>query len=82
MKEDFKTAFKALLALPIGFAAYMIYIHVVSALDGVFTILFGGALIIVFLAALYWFIVNMKDFVVSIFKDDDERNEKGFKKHF
>lgn len=82
MREDLKTAFKALLALPIGFGAYLLYVHVVSALDGIFTIVLGGAFMLVILATLYWLIVNLKDFIKSIFKDDKEVNDKGFKKHF
>lgn len=82
MKDDIKTALKALIALPIGLIAYMVYIHLVSALDGVFTLVLGGAFVLVILATVYWLIINLKDFFKSIFKDNKEVNEKGFKKHF
>lgn len=82
MGETFKTALKTLLALPIGFGAYILYIHVVSVLDGVFTIVLGGAFLLVILATAYWLVDNLKDFIISIFKKDNSVNEKGLKKHF
>lgn len=79
MKEALKTVFVALVGVPLAFVFYLIYVFVIDTyLTAVYAVLF----IPLVLAVLYWLVVNLKDFVVSIFKENKEVDEKGFKKHF
>lgn len=79
--EDFKIAILAMMALPLGLIMYLVYVHVVSLLDPILSIVFGGGFLLAILICIFSFFVNLKDFVVSIFKDDDTLDERGFKKH-
>lgn len=67
---------------PMAVIFYLLYIHVISLLDPILMIVIGGGGILAVLASVYWLIVNIKDFIVSIFKENKEVDEKGFKKHF
>lgn len=80
--SDFKIAFWGLLALPLGLIAFLAYAEVVTFLDPLITIFLGGGFVLAMLVVVGKLIWNLKDFIVSIFKDDKEVNEKGFKKHF
>lgn len=80
--SDFKVALLGLLALPIGLIAFLAYAKVITFLDPLITIVMGGGFVIAVLIILWKLLFNLKDFVVSIFKDDKEVNDKGFKKHF
>jgi hypothetical protein len=82
VKQHVKTLLIGLSVFPMFVLLYMIYIHVISALDPILSLVIGGGFIIAILLSIFWLIVNIKDFVVSIFKDNKEVNEKGFKKHF
>lgn len=61
---------------------YFFYVHIVSFLDPILTIVLGGGFVLAILVGIGMFFLNMKDFIVSIFKDDKTKDEKGFKKHF
>lgn len=71
-----------LVSFPILLLIYFFYVHIVSLLDPILTIVLGGGFILALLVGVGMFFLNMKDFIVSIFKDDKTKDEKGFKKHF
>lgn len=81
MKKNLSFLLLTLAGLVIGLVFYLSYIHVVSWLAYPIGILVLIAVVVVGFLALGNFFVNIKDFIVSIFKDDDTRNEKGFKKN-
>ncbi|MEK5065884.1 hypothetical protein [Cytobacillus sp. FSL R5-0596] len=70
-----------LISLPLGLLIWLIYAKVLNFLDPILTIVVGGAFWLVIALMVVMFLVNIKDFIISIFKDDDTRNEKGFKKN-
>lgn len=82
MKEHFKMIVAGLLGFPLMLVIYYLYAHVVSFLDPLLTIVLGGGFVLALLVGVGMFFVNMKDFIVSIFKDDKTKDRKGFKKHF
>ncbi|WP_313798793.1 hypothetical protein [Cytobacillus sp.] len=82
MKKFLFSAFSPLLWIPLGIVVYLSYIHLISWLS--YPI---GAVVVIFfgLAIICWLFFFMKDviyFVKRLFKDDNTRDEKGFKKHF
>ncbi|MGD6898593.1 hypothetical protein [Bacillus infantis] len=81
MFENFKYGTFVLLSIPIGLVMWLLYVNLVTFLDPVFTVVIGGAFWLLLAAALIVLLINIKDFIVSIFKDDDTRDEKGFKKN-
>ena len=80
--QEFKALIFIILSLPLGLIMYIVYANVVTFLDPVLTLIFGGGFLLFILSILFWIFINLKDFVVSIFKKDDTRDERGFKKHF
>lgn len=70
-----------LLTLPMAILFFIFYAHIVSLLDPILTFVFGGALVLALLVGSFNLIVNLKDFIVSIFKDDKTKNDRGFKKN-
>lgn len=80
--SDFKVAILGLLALPLGLLAFLAYAGIVNYFDPLITIILGGGFVIAILLGLGKLIFNLKDFIVSIFKENKETDEKGFKKHF
>ncbi|MBU8770342.1 hypothetical protein [Cytobacillus oceanisediminis] len=73
---------KALLGVVLTFIFFGVLYNVVYPLvEPVVAVVVGGAFGIALLIIIFMFFVNIKDFIVSIFKDDDTRNEKGFKKN-
>lgn len=80
--EESKVIFFGILSLPLGLVMWLAYVHIVSFLDPLITIVLGGGFIIAVLIGIVNLIINLKDFIVSIFKDDKTRDERGFKKHF
>lgn len=77
-----KYFFQLVLGLALLFAFYMIYIHVISVLSVPIGVIYGLFILLILLGVFWNLLVIIKDVVVSIFKKDDSRNEKGFKKHF
>ncbi|MBS4200270.1 hypothetical protein KHA93_11575 [Bacillus sp. FJAT-49732] len=72
---------KLLIGLASLWIFYLVYIHVISLLSvpiGIIALL--GAVFIIG-AVLFSLFVNVKDFVVSIFKKDDSLDDRGFRKH-
>lgn len=82
MKKGIYFFFSTIFGLIIGLVFFLIYIHAVSWLAYPIGLLVVLAVVIVGVLWLGHLAVNIKDFIVSIFKDDDTRDEKGFKKHF
>ncbi len=80
--SDFKVAILGLLALPLGLLAFLVYAGIVNYFDPLITIIMGGGFVLAVLIGLGKLLFNLKDFVVSLFKENKERDEKGFKKHF
>ncbi|WNS74229.1 hypothetical protein RRV45_15065 [Bacillus sp. DTU_2020_1000418_1_SI_GHA_SEK_038] len=68
--------------IPLGIVIYLAYIHTISFLDPLLSIVFGGIFFLVVIVGVVKLLIVIKDIVVSIFKDDKTRDEKGFKKHF
>jgi hypothetical protein len=64
----------------IGVVFYLAYIHLISLLDPILTIVVGGAFWLAILAGLWKLIVILKDIVMSIFSKKEELDERGFKK--
>lgn len=79
--EKVKFGTLVLISLPLGLLIWLVYANVVNFLDPVLTVVVGGAFWVVIGIMVILFLLNIKDFIVSIFKDDDTRNEKGFKKN-
>lgn len=77
-----KTILVGLTVFPLAVIFYLIYAHTVSFLDPLLTIVIGGGFALAILAMVVGLILNLKDFIVSIFKENKELDEKGFKKHF
>lgn len=73
-------AVKALIGVALLWAFYFVYIHLISLLDPLLSIVVGGAFFLLIVLVLINFFVNIKDFVVSIFKKDRGVDEKGFKR--
>jgi hypothetical protein len=67
---------------PLAIIFFLVYAHVVSFLDPFLTIVLGGGFLLAIILILGLFLRNMKDFIVSIFKENKEVDSKGFKKHF
>jgi hypothetical protein len=59
---------------------YLFYVHIISLLDPILSIVIGGGFILALLVVVINLLINLKDFIVSIFKKNDEVDEKGFKK--
>lgn len=68
--------------IPLGIIFYLIYAYTVSILDPILTIFIGGGFALAIIAIIVGLAFNLKDFVVSIFKENKEVDHKGFKKHF
>jgi hypothetical protein len=79
--DNVKFGTLVLISLPLGLLIWLIYANVVNFLDPVLTVVVGGAFWLAIGIMLILFLVNVKDFIVSIFKDDETRNKKGFKKN-
>jgi hypothetical protein len=80
--EGLKHYVLVLISLPLGLVMWLVYVHTVSILDPILTIVLGGGFILAMLLGLINILIILKDFIVSIFKDDKTRDERGFKKHF
>ncbi|MGG4267443.1 hypothetical protein [Peribacillus simplex] len=82
MKKHLKTIVISVLAFPLTAILYLTYVHIVSFLDPVLSIVIGGAFVLAVLGIVLGLVLCMKDFIVSIFKKNNEVDGKGFKKHF
>jgi uncharacterized membrane protein (DUF485 family) len=80
MKEHLKSILIGLSVFPMGVVFYLIYVHVISFLDPFLSLVIGGGFILALLVIIVSFFLNLKDFVVSIFKKDSGVDDKGFKK--
>ena len=68
--------------LALGVIFYLVYVHVISLFAYPVAIVYAIFIIVVLGGFLIVLFSNLKDFVVSIFKENKEVDEKGFKKHF
>jgi hypothetical protein len=80
LKEHIKTILVGLSVFPMCVIFYLLYVHVISLLDPILSLGIGGVFILALLVVVIKFLINLKDFVVSIFKDKNEVDENGFKK--
>jgi hypothetical protein len=78
--KHLKTILIGLSVFPMCLIFYLFYVHIISLLDPILSIVIGGGFILALLVVVINFLINLKDFIVSIFKKNDEVDEKGFKK--
>ncbi|WP_203289860.1 hypothetical protein [Metabacillus sp. cB07] len=77
--KNIKLGLWGILGFPIGLVIYFIYIHVVSLIDPILTIWFGGAVLLALIFAVFLIIKNVSYVIYTMFKKDRGVDEKGFK---
>jgi hypothetical protein len=80
LKEHLKTILIGLSVFPMFVIFYLLYTHAISLLDPILSLGIGGLFLLALVVVVVKFLINLKDFIVSIFKDKKEVDERGFKK--
>jgi hypothetical protein len=81
LKKPLIWIFSTIGGLLLGLVFYLGYIHLVSWLAYPLGILVVLWVAIIAIASTFYLVINLKDLVVSIFKDDKTRDHRGFKKN-
>ncbi|WP_050613328.1 hypothetical protein [Bacillus testis] len=77
MIKGLKSVLVVVIGIPLAIVAYL---FLTSIIESALTIFYGIIVIPLVLAMVYWFVFNLKDFVVSIFKKDKGVDKDGFTK--
>ncbi len=82
LKKGVRSFLLTIGGLALGLIFYLLYVHVISLFAYPVSIVYAAFIILVLGGFIIVLFSNLKDFVISMFKDNKEVDEKGFKKHF